>query len=160
MSDLEHIGCASKGCTSVIAMHPAVVLQYRKSNATFYCPRGHDNFFPKRPDAKDHEIERLKREIEQHSAARERAIDRRDELYQEVLHLRDLLLEMSPPGIIVAGLDEPCCLWKCVCGRTAPLSRPAWGAEEAERRLRGHAERVGHTDQLPHTILVVPEGSA
>ena len=56
--ELEHITCAN--CGMVFAFDGDLIDRRRRDHQNFYCPSGHDNFFPGESD-----VEKLQRELKE-----------------------------------------------------------------------------------------------
>lgn len=56
--DHAHVECAQTGCFAVITLHPQEEARLRSTHEVFYCPAGHQNFYPGKT-TQEKEIERL-----------------------------------------------------------------------------------------------------
>jgi len=63
----EMLTCATNGCGVTFSLPQSATSRLRQTNETFYCPHGHTNFFPRKPDAPPvppAEVRILRQEVE------------------------------------------------------------------------------------------------
>jgi hypothetical protein len=60
----ETITCAMRGCGSTFALQQTVISRLRQTSENFYCPKGHSNYFPRKPDTPPAEVRILREQVE------------------------------------------------------------------------------------------------
>lgn len=56
------VSCAKSGCANVMCLTDEVEARLRETHESFYCPMGHNNYFPAKTRA-EKRIEELEREV-------------------------------------------------------------------------------------------------
>lgn len=77
--ELETIDC--RNCFMTIAVPAGFIRERRRDHKTFYCPNGHQNFFPGKSD-----LEQLQEQVSRKDMELIRARERGDRFKQEAEH--------------------------------------------------------------------------
>lgn len=75
MSQCRAFACATKGCQATIHLHHDIEARLRRTHESFYCPAGHENYFPGKTD-EEKKVEQIERSRDRFREMWHEALDR------------------------------------------------------------------------------------